>query len=61
MNFGRFDQGAGRVGDPINTAMFMVTVGITGVVLHVTNEGILPIHHIEGTIGSKLEISWAEI
>ena len=41
--------------------MGMVPVGVTSIVLHVPNQGILPIDHVEGSIGSKFQIDWAKI
>ena len=61
MYLGRFYQWSGRVGDPVNSAMFVVTVGVTGIMLHVANKSILPVDHIKGSIRCEFQISGSEI
>ena len=60
-NFGWLDQGTRRIGHAVDTSVNMIAVGVTGVVLHVANQSILPIHHVKRTVGSKLQVGWAEV
>ena len=41
--------------------MVVVAVGIAGVVLHVTNQHVVPIDDVEGAIGGELEVDGAEV
>ena len=51
-HFGRLQQIATFVRDAINPAMFMVTVGVPHIVLHVPDERIVPITNIKRTIST---------
>ena len=48
VDLGWFDERSGRVGDPVNPSVFMVAVGVAGAVLHMSDQGVLPIHYVEG-------------
>ena len=61
MNAGRFYKRAVRVGDTVNAAVAMITEGITGAVLHVADEDVVPIRDIQGAIGGKFEIRGAVV
>ena len=39
----------------------MIPQWITGVVLHVTDKDVVPVDHVEGTVGGELDIGGAEI
>ena len=61
MYFGRRDECTPGVGDAVNTAMNVVPVGVTLVVLGMANERVVPVGYIEGSIGGKLQINRAEV
>ena len=58
---GGFNQGAGGVGHAIDTAMLVVAIGIAGVVLHVTDDYVLPVRYVKGSIVSDLDIGGSEV
>ena len=41
--------------------MLVVAVGVARTVLHMSDQGVLPIHNIEGTVGCELEVGRTEI
>ena len=47
-------QRAAGIGDAIHSTVHMVTVWVTGVVLHVPDQNILPVDHVERSIRSEL-------
>ena len=61
MNFCRLDQRAGRVGNAVDPAMLMISIGITGIVLHVSNQCILPIDDIERAIRCEFEVGGSKV
>ena len=61
MDFGRRNQGPRRIGQPVNASMHMVTQRISCIVLHVSNQDIVPIHNVEGTIWGSFHIYGSKI
>ena len=57
----RLDKRAAGVGDAVDAAMHVVAQGIAGIVLHVANEDVVPVDHVQGAIGSELKIHRAEV
>ena len=61
MNLGGFHQRAPRIGNTIDTAMHVVTVWVTLVVLRVPNKGIMPVGNVKRAVGRELQVNWAEV
>ena len=59
--FRRRHQRARRVGHPVNAAMVVVALRIAGVVLHVPDEGVVPVEEVQRAIWSELEVHRAEV
>ena len=60
-HLGRFDQGPGWVSDAIDAPVVVVAVGVPSGMLHVTDQGIVPIDEVEGTVGGKFEVDGPKI
>ncbi len=58
---GPVDQRTTRVGDPPDPAVRVVAVRVADRVLHVANQRVEPVDHIQGPIGPELEGHRAEI
>jgi hypothetical protein len=54
-------QRAAFVGEAINPAMLVIAIGIANVVLHVADEGILPVENVQRAIGPDRCADGAEI
>ena len=61
MNFGWFYQRALWVGDAVYTAVNVVTVWVTLVVLRVPNKGIMPVGNVKRAVGRELQIDRPEV
>ena len=48
-------------GDPIDAAVALIAFGVADVVLHVADDGVLPVGDIERAIVAKFGISRAEV
>ena len=54
--FGGLTSGRARIGDPPDSAMALVSIGLSQVVLQVTNQRVVPIDQVEGAIRAELQI-----
>ena len=61
MDLGGLDERTGGVGDPVNTSMGVIAVGIPGTVLHMSDQGVLPIDHVERTVRREFEVGGTKI
>ena len=61
VDLGRLDERSGRVGHPVNASVRVVAIGVAGTVLHMSYQGVLPVDHIEGTVGSEFQIGRTKI
>jgi hypothetical protein len=41
--------------------MYMIAKWVSGVVLHVTNQDVMPVGDIQGTIRGELQVYWPEV
>ncbi len=49
------------ISDAVNTTVDVVAKRIAGIVLHVTDEDVLPVNHIERAVRGELEIRRTEV
>lgn len=49
------------IGDAVDAAVVVVAIRIARVVLHVADEGVVPVHDIERAIGGELEVHGPEV
>jgi hypothetical protein len=61
VDFCWFEERAGRVGDAVDAAVDVVAERVAGVVLHVTDEDIVPVDQVERAIWGELEVDGAEV
>ena len=52
---------AAFVGDAVHATELMVAAGVPHVVLHVSDDDVLPVGHVHGAVAADLEIGWAEV
>ena len=57
----RLDQFPAFMTNPIDTSMDAVTIGVTQVMLHVPDDGILPVSEIDRTIGCRFNVRRTEV
>ena len=60
-DFGGLHQRSCRIGDAENTTMRVVTIWVTGIVLHVADKCVVPIGHVQRAVRGKLHIHGAKI
>ena len=56
-----FLQRLALVGDPVDPAMQVIPRGVPDVVLHVPDDDIVPVGHIECTVGTEFHVRGAEV
>src|SRR5690606_4515337 len=61
VDLGGFEQGPTRIGNSPDPAMRLVPIGITKVVLHVTDQRVVPVHDIKSSVRPELEGNRSEI
>ena len=54
-------QGAAGISDPPDSAMTLIPIWIAQIVLHVTNQRVEPVHHIERSVRAELQIDRAKV
>ena len=47
--------------DPIDTTVLVVSVWIAHVVLHVADDGVLPVSNVQGPVAADFDVAWAEV
>jgi hypothetical protein len=55
------EERAGRVGDAVDAAVDVVAEGVAGIVLHVTDEDIVPVDDVERAVWGEFEVDGAEV
>ena len=61
VNFDCFLERLALVGDPVDPAMKMVAGGVTDIVLHVPDDDVVPVGHVERAVGTKLDVRGSEV